>query len=84
MLLHRDGLVVAHLRFGTNAEIDEHDAPMDIDAICVSGTGFVSLDGQHFPFEAGQSVLWPKSSLHKLWTTSDRMETIMVERIYQS
>ena len=84
VLLHSDGLVVANLRFGTDAEIDEHDAPMDIDAIIVSGSGYVLIDGVESEVSAGQIVRWPKGKSHKLWTASSTMETIMVERTYQN
>ena len=83
MLLNTDGIVVANLRFGEYAEIDEHDALMDINVIVTSGDGFVSIDGNQSQIAAGQSVSWPKSKLHKLWTTSSTMETIMIERVFQ-
>ncbi|NKC00764.1 MAG: hypothetical protein GKR90_20025 [Pseudomonadales bacterium] len=83
VLLNRDGLTVANLRFAQNANIDEHDAPMDIDAICVSGSGFVSVAGEVSELSAGQTVHWPANEMHKLWTTDTTMETIMVERVYQ-
>ncbi len=83
MLLNRDGLTVANLRFASNAEIDEHDAPMDIDVLVVSGSGFVSVDGTQSPVSAGQTVRWPSGVSHKLWTTNSTMETIMIERLYQ-
>ncbi len=83
VLLNREGLILANLRFGKNAEIDEHDAPMDIEAIVVSGSGFVSVGGETSAVAAGESVFWPKGKSHKLWTTSTRMETMMVERVHQ-
>ena len=84
VLLNRDGISVANLRFGRVAEIDEHDAPYDIDAICIAGAGFVSIEGHTSEFVAGQSVKWPKHMNHKLWTTTSSMETIMIERIFQA
>ena len=84
VLLSHNGLAVANLRFSADAEIDEHDAPYDIEAICLAGTGFVSVDGHTSEFSAGQSAHWPKNTNHKLWTTASTMETLMIERIYQA
>jgi len=83
VLLYSGGLSIANLKFQTDAHIDEHDAPMDIDAIIIAGSGFVSIDGETAPVAAGQTVHWPKGKDHKLWTTTQTMETIMVERVYQ-
>lgn len=83
VLLNRDGLVVANLRFGREAEIDEHDAPMDIEVIVIDGAGYVSVEGVSAEVSAGQTILFPKGKLHKLLTTAEVMETVMVERIYQ-
>ncbi len=84
VLINRDGLTIANLRFGKGAEIDEHDAPMDIDVIVMAGSGFVSLDGATSEVSLGQTIFWPRGKAHKLWTTNSTMETIMVERIYQT
>lgn len=80
VLLAKDGLAVANLRFGRDATIDRHDAPFDIDVICVAGSGFASIDDDEFPIKAGQTVRWPRNRGHCLWTTDDTMETIMIER----
>jgi hypothetical protein len=60
--------------------IDPHDAPFDIDVICVAGSGFTSVGDREFPLCAGETIRWPKHRQHLLWTTGDTMETIMVER----
>ena len=80
MLLVKSGLAIANLRFGQNATIDKHDAPFDIDVICISGSGFTSVGDEEFPLSAGETIRWPKDRDHCLWTTDDTMETIMVER----
>ena len=80
VLLVKDGLVIANLRFAHNATIDRHDAPFDVDVICVSGSGFTSVGEDEFAISAGQTIRWPKHQDHCLWTTDDTMETIMVER----
>jgi quercetin dioxygenase-like cupin family protein len=80
VLLAKDGLVVANLRFGRDASIDRHDAPFDIDVVCISGSGFASIDDGEFSIRAGETVRWPKNRDHRLWTTGDMMETVMIER----
>lgn len=80
VLLAKDGLALANLRFGENATIHRHAAPFDIDVICVSGSGFFSIDDEQFALKAGETVRWPKNRDHCLWTKESTMETIMVER----
>ena len=83
VLLDREGIVLANLRFNEYAEIDEHDAPVDIDVVVVTGSGFVSVEGTQAEVAAGQTISWPKGKMHKLWTTTSSMETIMIERVFQ-
>ena len=79
VLLSRGGTVIAHLRFATHATIDEHSAPFEIDVICFSGEGFVSVGGAVTPFRCGEFVTWPARVNHRLWTEDSVMETLMVE-----
>ena len=39
--------------------IHEHSADIDIDLICLEGSGFTSLDGTPAEIRAGESVRWP-------------------------
>ena len=79
-VLHkRAGLALAMLRFEPDGCIDEHAADFDIEVICLEGCGFISVDSQPSEFKANQSMLWPKGALHKLWTTTSAMTTLMVE-----
>ena len=80
VLLVKDGLSIANLRFAENATIDRHDAPYDIDVLCIAGSGFASIDDMEFPITQGQTVRWPNGKEHRLWTIDTTMETIMVER----
>ena len=80
VLLKRAGIVIANLRFGLNATIDEHSAPFEIDVICVAGEGFVSVGNDSSRFRAGDRVVWPAGANHRLWTEGMEMETLMVER----
>jgi quercetin dioxygenase-like cupin family protein len=80
VLLGRDGLFIANLRFSPGATIDKHSAPWDIDVICISGSGYVSVGDEVEAFRAGQSIRWPRNVDHCLWTDDFAMETIMVER----
>lgn len=81
VLLKRAGVAIANLRFASNASIDEHSAPIEIDVICISGAGFVSVGNDVFPLRAGERVVWPAGVNHRLWTEGAEMETVMVERI---
>jgi quercetin dioxygenase-like cupin family protein len=80
VLLHRRGLAIATLRFAPRATIDEHSAGFEIDVICLAGSGFVSVGDEAAPFRAGDRVLWPAHTKHRLWTEDEGMETLMVER----
>jgi quercetin dioxygenase-like cupin family protein len=79
VLLRRGRLVIANLRFAENATIDEHSAGFDIDIICLSGRGFVSVDRNAVPLSCGELITWPAGVTHRLWTEASRMETLMVE-----
>jgi quercetin dioxygenase-like cupin family protein len=80
VMLKRAGIGIANLRFLPNATIDEHSAPFEVDVICISGEGFVSVGEQSSPFQAGQTIVWPPGINHRLWTESSEMETLMVNR----
>jgi len=80
VLLARDGLAIANLRFGEGATIDRHDAPFDVDVLCVAGSGFTSVGDETFPIAQGETIRWPRNQQHCLWTVDTTMETIMVER----
>jgi len=80
VLLAADGLVAATLRLSPHATIDEHDAPFPVDVVCLSGSGFTSVDGESAPIRSGQTVRWPAHQLHRLWTEDDGMTTLMLER----
>jgi len=78
-LLSLDHLGIAMLKFDPNATIHEHDAPIDIDVICLEGSGFTSIDGEQAPIKASERVRWPTGKLHRLWTEAGEMVTLMVE-----
>jgi quercetin dioxygenase-like cupin family protein len=59
---------------------DEHDAPHEIEVLCLEGNGFVSLEGNAAPIGAGEAVRWPAGHPHRLWTEGSTMVTLMVER----
>lgn len=80
VLLVRDGLAIANLRFGESATIDRHDASFDIDVLCIAGSGFTSVGDETFPIAQGETIRWPRNQEHCLWTIDETMETIMVER----
>ena len=80
VLLGKDKLSVANLRFAESATIDKHSAPFEIDVLCMAGSGFTSLDDDVAPISAGESIRWPAGKQHCLWTETTTMETIMIER----
>jgi quercetin dioxygenase-like cupin family protein len=79
VLLERADLLVAMLRFGPDATIDEHAAPVDVDVICLEGHGMTSVDGMRAPLTAGEQVRWPAHAPHCLWTEDGAMVTLMIE-----
>jgi quercetin dioxygenase-like cupin family protein len=81
VLLARDGLVVAMLRFAPGATIDEHATGHEIDVICLEGDGFVSIEDRVNVLAAGQWLTWPAERVHRLWTADRGMITLMVERL---
>lgn len=78
-LLSLPHLNVALLRFDKQATIHEHAAKIDIDVICLGGSGFTSVGKEQSPIFEGERVRWPADQLHRLWTTDDEMLTLMVE-----
>jgi quercetin dioxygenase-like cupin family protein len=81
VLLVREGLALAMLRFEPEATIDEHSAPYEVDVICLDGEGFISVEDRVNSFTAGQWMTWPADRVHRLWTADRGMITMMVERL---
>ena len=81
VLLVREGLALAMLRFEPEATIDEHSAPYEVDVICLEGEGFISVEDRVNSFAAGQWMTWPADRVHRLWTADHGMITMMVERL---
>ena len=79
VLLRSPTLVLALLRFEPRGAIHEHEAPMDIDVVCLEGEGFVSVGKERFPFRSGESVRGPAGAMHRLWTEGAELTTLMVE-----
>jgi quercetin dioxygenase-like cupin family protein len=81
VLLHQPALVLALLRFGLHATIDEHAADYPVDVICLEGAGLFSVDSTSAPLRAGERVRWPSALQHRLWTENSTMTTLMVEQL---
>jgi quercetin dioxygenase-like cupin family protein len=81
VLLVRDGLGLAMLRFAPGGTIHEHAAPHDIDVVCLEGEGFISVEDRVNAFVAGHWMTWPAGRVHRLWTAERGMITLMVERL---
>lgn len=79
VLLKTPELTLALLKFDPNGTIHEHPADIDIDVICLEGTGITSINGDSAPINEGQKVRWPKNQPHCLWTEGSTMTTLMVE-----
>ena len=84
VLLQDKRLLVAQLRFDEHASFDAHDAPWDCHVLCLEGSGFVLVGEETAELHEGESVLWPKHTLHKLWTDGQKMVTVMIEHVHQS
>jgi hypothetical protein len=41
--------------------------------------GRASSGEDSFPFHAGKRMRWPAHAMHRLWTESEEMTTLMVE-----
>ena len=67
------------LRFSENAGFPTHAAPFDIDVVCLEGAGFVLVGEDSYLFRAGEQIRWPANVMHRLWTESEPMTTLMVE-----
>jgi quercetin dioxygenase-like cupin family protein len=81
VLLLADDVSVSLLRFGARGTIHEHSADFDVDVVCVSGSGLVSVAGEESPLRAGERIRWPAGQMHRLWTDGSAMETLMVEHV---
>jgi quercetin dioxygenase-like cupin family protein len=80
VLLAREGLVLAMLKFDAEATIDEHAAAHDIDVVCLDGEGYISIEDRVWAFRRGLTLTWPAGRVHRLWTGDQAMVTLMVER----
>lgn len=74
------GFVLAVLRFGKDGTIDEHPGESDTEVFCLKGSGFVSVGDDRSELNEGQWVFWPKGVVHRLWTESTEMTTLMLHR----
>ncbi len=81
VLLVREGVGLAMLRFEPAGTIDEHAAGHDVDVVCLEGEGYISVEDRVNSFAAGQWMTWPAGRLHRLWTADHGMVTLMVERL---
>ena len=81
LLLARDDLVLAMLRFEPEATLDEHAADHEIDVVCLEGEGFVSVEDRVYTLAAGQWLGWPAGRLHRAWTGERGMIALVVERL---
>ena len=81
VLVRREDMVIAMLRFARNATIHEHAADHAIDVLCVEGSGRLKLGDEEIPFEEGSVVRWPEGVPHQLWTEGSTMRTLMIEHL---
>jgi quercetin dioxygenase-like cupin family protein len=70
---------IAMLKFARDAGFPAHAAPFEVDVICLDGAGFVLVGEDSYPFREGERIRWPANLLHRLWTESDEMTTLMIE-----
>ena len=83
-LLSLPHLSIAMLRFEPQGTVHEHPADIDIDVICLEGSGFTSIGSEQAAIKAGERVRWPAGQPHRLWTTNSEMITLMVEHASSS
>lgn len=80
VLVREDDFFVAMLRFEPGGTIHEHPGPNDTIVACIEGEGMTSVAGVEATLRAGEQVRWPRDVPHRLWATSSRMVTLMIER----
>jgi quercetin dioxygenase-like cupin family protein len=56
VLLQRDGLTLAVLKFDAEGTSHEHAAPFEIDVICLEGEGYISIEDRIWTFRSGLSL----------------------------
>jgi quercetin dioxygenase-like cupin family protein len=71
--------VIAMLHFSLGGGFPAHSAPFDIDVVCLDGAGFVLVGDDSCTFRADERIHWPAHAMHRLWTESEEMTTLMVE-----
>jgi quercetin dioxygenase-like cupin family protein len=81
VLLRGDDVMLAMLRLAPGATIHEHSAVIEIDVVCLEGSGMTSVDGEAAAIRAGECVRWPAGRQHRLWTEGSEMVTLMVEHV---
>ena len=79
VLLDPPPVLIAMLRFSGDASFPAHAAPFDVDVVCLDGAGVVLVGEDTYPFRAGERVRWPANTMHRLWTESGGMTTLMIE-----
>ena len=80
VIVREDDFFVAMLRFEPGGTIHEHPGPNDTIVACIDGEGMTSVDGVEAPLREGEQARWPQGVSHRLWTESERMVTLMIER----
>ena len=66
------------LRFAADGTIDEHPHTAPVVVVCLEGAGFTSIGAESWPLAAGQSVVWPAASPHRLWTEAEPMTALLL------
>ena len=79
VLVRKDELFVAQLRFSEHATIQPHPGDRDTIVVCIEGEGFTSVADETSPLREGQQVRWPRGITHGLWTEGSTMTTLMIE-----
>jgi quercetin dioxygenase-like cupin family protein len=80
LLLSGASLVVANLKCTHVATVDEHAASFQIEMLCISRGGFVSVGQQAHAIREGERVKFPPDVKHRTWAEDEEMETLMIER----
>ena len=84
VLVRREDMVIAMLRFARDGTIHDHAADHDIDVLCIEGEGRMKVGDDVVEFRDGQQVRWPAGVTHQLWTEGSTMKTLMMEHLGRS
>jgi quercetin dioxygenase-like cupin family protein len=79
VLLKNPGGTVTLFAFGKGEGLSEHTAPFDALVICVEGEAEITISGQQYLLQEGETITMPANQPHAVQATSDfKMLLVMI------